>query len=542
MILALDDLPGFGRATHADSILASCDGRSEHVSCPASVEGIGRTAEGMKRATFPRAEVSRALKEYNETIGAPRAAIDNAERLAREGSLVVTTGQQPCAAFGPLYVLYKAITAVKIAREAERDLGVPVVPVFWNASEDHDIDEIATAAAPGRAGALNTLRVNLEAWRGRPVAAIGEAPDWRPAVDEWLSSLDAAHTDLLDDLRPRRDECWATWFSRGLSRVLGGEGLVLMEPHFLRPLSGDIFERVIRNCDDVQALIRASCEERADAGRACSFRSLDGPPLFVETDGMRRRVHSRDGGFVLRGLDERIALEDLVDLARREPHTFSSHASLRPIVQNALMPVLAAVLGPGEIAYHEELLRFHRSEIGAGRRMPVLWPRASLTILDGPSQSVVKRFGMELRDVIDDEAVLLKRFTPDGALAREIRAVAEAVGQKIEDLASSVLALDGTLERPLAKTIESVSRSLATFGDKVERAEATAQGFAPDRLKRLSAFVRPDGKPQERVFSAAWALSKFGPPIVEELLSSLDIHDGRHKMLTFDEGDDAHDS
>jgi bacillithiol biosynthesis cysteine-adding enzyme BshC len=543
MIEPIDGIPMFATPTAAEAVLAACDGRAEHVPFPATREGLRRTAEQMPRTTFPRAELAAILEAYNASLGAPAQALENARRIAETDALVVVTGQQPCAALGPLYVLYKAMTTVRLASDVEAELGAPTIPIFWNASEDHDLDEVAVAHAPGRGGQLLRFKADLERWRGMPIAAITPDLSWQGPMRDWLDALPRATgaDELAGAIRPAADEAWSQWFSRALSGLLGGSGLVVIEPQHLRRLSTEVMRRAIQNPEEIARLLEQSCEERADRSKPANFCPLDGPPVFVEREGFRRRVLSRGGSLTLRGTDVRLRVDELVSLATQTPEVLSSHAALRPVVQNALLPVVAQVLGPGELAYQEELYGFHRSELGAGRRMPVLWPRTSLTVLDARSVRTMERFGIPQHDLFAGEDGLLGRYVPSGSLAKEVRAAAERTRAALEHLRPSALRVDPTLERPLGKTIDSVSRAFGAFGAKLEAAEARARGFAPEKLKRLAAFVRPDGRPQERAFCVSSLLLSAGRRVVDELLGMLDIHDRRHKVVRIEGGSQSDD-
>jgi len=538
MLEPVEGIPTFGESTRADAIIAGADGRGEHVPFQANSEGITAAAREIAGLDFPRTDLAELLTSYNRAIGSAGPALENAARVARPDTLIVATGQQPLAAGGPLYVVYKALTAIKLAREAEGALGVPVVPVFWTASEDHDLEEAARASAPGRSGELVGFRADLSTWRGKPLSAVGPDPVWHDAAREWIESLPGAGEarEVGRVFAPREGEGWARWFSRAIAELLGPEGLVVIEPQSLRALAAGVFARAIRKWREVVSLIGASCDERAGPEAAASFEALGGPPVFIEREGFRRRVLERDGKLALRGEDAAFEVDQLARLAEEEPERFSSHAALRPIVQNALMPVVAQVVGPGEIAYHEELYRFHRSELGAGRRMPILWPRMSATCLDARSAGTMSRFGMRPRDVFLPEAELVARFTPSGELCRRVADSGRSAEEALARLEPEVLSLDATLRRPLEKTLDTVRRAHGTLGSKVAAAEARARGFAPEKLGALARWVRPGGKPQERVFAACSILARAGEGFPARVLAELDVFDHRHHLVRFPEG------
>jgi bacillithiol biosynthesis cysteine-adding enzyme BshC len=536
----VDGLPLFTRPTPADEIVAACDGGQPHVPHPPTADGLRAQADEMARVAFPRAEVSRLLADYSRAIGAPAEAVANAERLAEPSSLVVATGQQPCAAGGPLFVAYKALTAVRLAREAEDALGRPVVPVFWNASEDHDIDEVASAAAPGAGDRISPFRADLEPWRGRPIAVVGPDARWQGPVREWIGSLiattaTAEHPDTAGAFLPRPDESWAGWFSRVLAEMAGRHGLVVMEPQPLRRLCGPIFSRAVKRWREVDELLGRS---RADQKGGGVFGPLEGPPLFLEHDGFRRRILARGGGFVLRNADIELPAADLASLAEREPHCFSSHAVLRPLVQSSLLPVVAQVLGPGEIAYQEELYHYHASPVGAGRRMPVVWPRTSATLMSARCDRIAGRFGLAPVDLFRPAAELAERVVPKGALAEKVRETGRAAVAALDGLGPDALAVDATLERPFRKTRDTVSRAFEKFGGKLAAAEARSAGLGPEKLEQLEAWVRPGGKPQERVFGTVTAALLGGKDVFDRILEEMDVFDRRHVLIRIAERTD----
>jgi uncharacterized protein YllA (UPF0747 family) len=205
-------------------------------------------------------------------------------------------------------------------------------------------------------------------------------------------------------------------------------------------------------------------------------------------------------------------------------------------VQNALMPVVAQVVGPGEIAYHEELYRFHNSELGAGRRMPILWPRMSATCLDARAAGTMSRFGMRPEDAFLPEAELVARYTPSGELSRRVAESGRSAAEALSSLEAEVLSLDATLRRPIEKTLDTVRRAHGTLGSKVAAAEARARGFAPEKLAALARWVRPGGKPQERVFAACSILARAGEGLPARVLAELDVFDHRHRLIRLSEG------
>ncbi len=499
-----------------------------------SEEGIRRAALERAGEDLPRGELSRVLVEYQEELGAPRAALEAASRIGEEGALVVVAGQQPLPFGGPLFVLYKAWTAVALARRAESLLGRPVVPLFWNASEDHDLDEIGRVGAPGPGGERILFRAPLEKWRGRPASAIPGEREWREAALAFLDSaagyLGAGPPEAF--LAPGEGETWARWFSRILSTLLGPLGLVLVEPCRLRLQAVPLMARALERWKEVRDLLEASFrEKRAGGGGPRSFPPLEGPPLFLDDGGVRRRILAEGKDFRLKGKEGRLTLEELLSRLEERPCDFSCHAALRPLAQNTVLPVLAQVVGPGEASYMEELYRFHRSPLGAGRRMPLLWPRLSASLLDPFHGKIVERFGLAPEDLFLPLEELRAKAVPGGEKAARVRSLREGIRRDLAQAWKEVSSLAPTLEGPFRKTSDQVSRALERLEKKVAAAESEAAGFAPAKVERLARWVRPGGIPQERAFAFFPFLPLLGEDGLARVVRELDVLDFRHRVL-----------
>ena len=425
-----------------------------------------------------------------------------------------------------------------LARGGDGLLGVPVVPVFWIASEDHDLDEVASASVPGRKGELSRFRADLSPWRGRPIASVEGADSWREPARRWLESVLPAPGERsgLDVYFPREGESWTGWFARILAATFGPEGLVLLDPTVLRPPARPLFTRALRRWRAIAGDIEASANERARPEGKPNFAPLEGPPLFLEPagEGKRLRILGSEGGFILRGGEETYTVERMETLLAEEVERFSPHAVLRPVVQNALLPVVAQVLGPGELAYQEELYRFLGSEAGAGRRMPVPWPRFSATLLDRSAEKTLKRFRIAPSDIPLPEGDLLRRYTPTGGLSERVRGKAEETRASLKAVREEALALDETLERPLRKAEDAVDKALEKLAGKLQAVEAAVKGFAPGKLLRFSGWTHPGGKAQERVFSSPSIPLLAGPGAFSSLLEAVDVFDHRHQLVFLD--------
>jgi uncharacterized protein YllA (UPF0747 family) len=429
-----------------------------------------------------RARVVEVLGNYNDDIGNPHGS-DLCRKLEDPRCLVVTSGHQPGLFGGPLMVFAKAagtaLAAISIAREWDG----PVVPLFWNHSEDHDVDEIRTltimkqgsparlkAPLPRQGRSFDSLEVDadLVAYAGRVLEEIPSGGD-------------------PDVLLPRRGERFPRWTSRILIHLLHETPLLHVEPHVVAPLLGDLFERCIGEVAALGAAARAGESAVNDAGCEAQVQVTDDSQLFLRDDQGRRtrlrfdrewNLSTREGfeGSLGASLDD----ATLRRLARTRPELFSSNVLLRPVALQELFPVAAHLCGPGEIAYFAQLPELFA---WAGRPVPAVIPRPTATLL-GPE----------------------------------------------EEQARMELGLEG----------DWVLREPGTWPTQESRLEE-AKSKAHRRLRHgLAQWIWPRGRPQERLLGPVALLPRRDPVILGKMMATLEPWDMRHQALTLEEGDAPH--
>jgi hypothetical protein len=411
---------------------------------------------------------------------APSAA---AKRLADPRCAAIVTGQQPAAGGGPLYTLVKAAHAIAVA-EALTARGQPAVPVFWCASEDHDLGEAGHADLVLRSGAI--VRIPHGLGGGRQSLRFRNASLWwRPLLERCERHLGAGlGADFLRAQVPQADESMGAWLCRLLGAVFG-ERLVRIEGHRLRPLWPDRVEAAlarwpVRELAELRARLLAQ-------GAIDAFGELGEPPLFLDAASGREK------------LDAQTALK----LARERPLDLSPGAALRPVLQQAALPALAYVGGPGEIAYHA----FISPVYGAiSVSPPELLPRASLALAPSWLQRALERWEMPPEAIRADTQAPRLSEDPDPLAPR-----VAALGADIDALDREAAGRQRIGAR-VAK-LRRAQRRLEAAIQNERRHERDLPAFGP-----LRDWLFPRGEPQERVMSLFQALWDFGPGLGAELV------------------------
>lgn len=465
-----------------------------------------------------------ALAARQQALGAPPAAVENARRLCEDGVLCVVTGQQPGLLGGPLMTWHKAAGALALAREAAQATGRVVVPVFWLASEDHDLDEANTATLLDREGQPRVLSLPLAADRRSLCDIPVPAGLWQALRHEAAACLpDTPRArEALDLVLAREGEeaTLAEVHARALAALLGPAGLVVLEVRTLAPWLGPCWERLAGVGAALQEAVRASVTPLRAAGEAAPLDPRAGDlPLFVRAapGAPRQRLGVDAQGAALRdGRPLGMPLAAQAAHLAREPLCASPDVAGRVWLQDQLLPVLAYVAGPTELAYQAQLSAASRA---LGERFPLALPRPSALWADARAEEAAGAFGRTLEQVLDGAA-------PAGAVPGEaLRAQLAALEQDLAQRAQGLCALPGVgpqAARTTAQALGRVQEALARARAQVEAALDAEAGVAAGRWVRLCNQLRPRGRSQERTLAWVSLLARYGREAALAGLSALD--------------------
>jgi len=424
-------------------------------------------------------------------------------KLASGDVLAVTTGQQPGLFTGPLYTIYKALSAIALARRLETAWRVPVVPVFWVAGDDHDFAEANHAWFLDTQGDPAEIRL-----RERPPEAPLLSLAREPCGDEVRAALERLRAGTADtefkgavlawlEAAYRPDATLADAFADALQALLGDRGLVVLRAH----------DRGAKRAAAPLVL------------RGLSVTLPDGyTPVLVEASMGRDRLRAEGDGFVTRRSSERFTRALLEQIARDEPERLSPNVLLRPVVEATLLPTVAYAGGPAELEYLPAAAPLYPVVGGAERQAPV--PRWSGVLVESRVDKLLERHGLGLEDLALPPGALEARVVRE-ALPPEVAPRFSELRQALEEryalLAEAVERVDPTL----ARSVQSARNSALSGAQEIEKkllASLKRDNEALVRqIARARAAVHPRGEPQERVLTLASFLIRYGPTLIEQL-------------------------
>lgn len=492
-----------------------------------------------------RQAVAAALERYNRALGADEAVLNNIRLLGREDSLAVVAGQQPVIFTGPAYTVYKAMTAVRLARIQSQRLGRPVVPVFWIAAEDHDWQEVSWVLAPTAEGTLRyALSESLEGER-RSVGLAPMPPSVADLVEAFAAALPetefkaevaqqireaAAAAPALDPALTEGRPSLADWFARLMTWMFRGTGLIMLNASdpALRQLESEFFVQTIRDQEKVTAAFDAGCRRWEALGFAPTVEQQpDSMHLFTYAAGDRLPLMGRGNRCWVRDREAELqwSRDELLERAAAFPERFSTNVMLRPVVQGVLLPDLAVVTGPGEISYFGLFRDVYRVLDG---QMPIVYPRESFTLVEPPIARIMGKQGLTLEDVFfrleERKQELLEREDRlgIGKLFAEFRTF---FGSQYAALIEQVLKLDPHLSQVAEENRRQIAVQINKLEEKARQQHRKNCEVALKQFERLKATLVPGG-PQERAVSMLPYLAKYGPDLVQRLLAATDLSEG----------------
>jgi bacillithiol synthase len=495
-------------------------------------EAIARTAAKPR----PRREMASVIAAQQQQRKAPARAVEAAARLADPRTVAVVTGQQAGLFGGPLFTLLKALTALRLADLVARDHQVPTVAVFWIDAEDHDWDEVRACTVFDRD--LEPKTVSL------PPRA---SADPGPIANIRLDDTAAASLDDLERILPDTEFKAATVaalrqayapgtgmadaFGIWLERVLGDRGLVVYNAAdpAAKPLAATLFGRELAVPGQTARLAGAAGAELDTSGYHAQVQLQDDALAVFRLDGARRAIRHRNGDFVVG--EERFVPDRLIKAAAEQPASFSPNVLLRPVVQDSLFPTICYVPGPSELAYLGQLRAVYEH---FAVPMPLLYPRATATLVDSAALRFLTKYGVPLEALQpQDEAALndlLKSQMP-GEIDASFGDAAAAIERSMARVIASMPLLDPTLEGAARSTLTRMQHDLETLRGKTVQAAKRRNETLRRQFMHARALAFPTGHPQERVIGFVSFLNQYGPALVERLEEELPLDIGRHWIV-----------
>jgi len=495
---------------------------------PPTIQEVKKTPKALNYPRERRAQVAAILREQNAALGAGEATRENLDKFAN-GAVAVVSGQQVGLFGGPAFAIYKAVSAIQVAQELTA-AGVAAVPVFWMATEDHDLDEIRHSTW-FQAGKLTRFEMPGNGDAGQPVGRIALGPQVTEMVHEADRILTAAGGELVAGIFRESysaGETYGSAFGKLFTRLFAEQGLILLDPldAGLHRVAGDVLRKAVEQRDELNEALLARGKELDKAGYDAQVKVTARSTLIFrlgegktagKTGGARQPISFNGGKFVCG--EQTWSKEELAHAVEAEPEKFSPNALLRPVLQDFLLPTAAYIAGPAEIAYFAQAEVLYKSLLG---RMTVILPRAAFTIMDAKAEKLLRRYGLAVEDVWRGSQELRRRMETSSVpptLTKNFDKTVKESARMLAQLKKQIARLDPTLGGAVETAQRKIAFQLEKLKRKTGKAQALKAGLIAAHEEFLEALLYPHKVLQSRELCFLPFLASWGMGGLKELQS-----------------------
>ncbi|WP_301108213.1 bacillithiol biosynthesis cysteine-adding enzyme BshC [Sporosarcina sp.] len=500
--------------------------------------GYEERAKELMYRPFQREELAAVIEGYMQPYGISELAAQHIKELSSD-ALAVVGGQQAGVLTGPLYSVHKAISVILLAREQRSLLGKPVVPVFWIAGEDHDINEInhTYTAQDGKAVKRQFKQPSvLKTTASDTIYDQKEMHAYIKKIFKGYGETTYTNNLLTNVLKiAGEQQTYTEFFTALMNQLFTKHGLLFLDAAYkpLRQLESAYFSQMIENAADMAKSIYSTEQNLNSLGydKPIESEEQDANLFYVHETGrvLLKRVGEM---FVNEQIGLSFSQQEMHELAKNEPWLLSNNVATRPLMQDLVFPVLAFVGGPGEIAYWSLLKEsFHK----LGIRMPVVVPRLSITLISRQVQEALKLTDLSIRQVLDHQLPQLKKQWLDeqkdgefDALVNESRQQLEAQFDKMQ---AHLKEQDPGLLQVLNKNLQFHEQQFSYLEKMKEQSLLRKHQVQYRRYQILSEQLYPEGSLQERLYSPYFFINQFGAGFIDELMRQPYCFDGSHQLV-----------
>lgn len=505
-----------------------------------SLEMIKTLASRRVKDSYPRG-LGEAIREEYQGEELPARLERSLELLERGEAFAVVTGQQLGLFGGPLYTFYKCLSTITLAHHLTERLSHPVVPIFWMENTDSDFEEVSSINLPHRQDAPVHLSYSpMELIEGKIIALHQLNERIVPLLASLKEYLNETHHSqrvlkvLEGGYQPGLS--LTTGFHRLLKGFFGEEGLVAINPRSPAILSLTIpfWERVWERPTRLNSAIAIASRTLTDLNLPLQVPFREGvlPIFYIDEGGIRHRMSLEEEEVHLGRSGQKVSVEVVRRWAQESPEKFSPSALLRPLLQDFLLPTVAYVAGPSEIAYHcQSGALYDLLEIPH----PVVFPRLSATLVEPFVRRILERHHWTVEDALGGQEILLYQRGPSlqsfddlfHSGAAHLQAWLERISHALEETYPPV---DASLELDRAR--RKLSYQWWKLHNIVKKKLSERDEVRVRHSQLVSRHLLPQGVLQERFYSPLYYLAQYGISELErELLREYDPWNPYHLIV-----------
>ncbi|MDR6124286.1 bacillithiol biosynthesis cysteine-adding enzyme BshC [Bacillus sp. SLBN-46] len=492
---------------------------------------------------FPRREVAAHIESFMERFPTSKAVKKSIEKLRQNDSVVVIGGQQAGILTGPLYSIHKVISIIKLAEQKERQLGVPVVPVFWIAGEDHDFQEVNHVFVP--------VNQKVDKWtypeRVLQKKMVSDIELNKDVCLTWVQNIignfgETEHTNTLlqfAEEQVSRSKNFVDFFANIIMELFKDYGLLIVDSgnKDFRLIQRDFFTQQIEQHETITFSVLEQQKQIGNKGYPITIDISDqAANLFFYDQKENERIlleYNRElNRFVGKSGTASFSKEELMELVSTKPEQLSNNVVTRPLMQEWLFPTLAFIAGPGEISYWAELkLVFEHFRI----KMPPIVPRLNITFLDRSVETDISDLKLNITDILtrgtEQEKESFLSTIKDVELEEMFSKAKADLMEQYQLIEVKTEELDRGLLPMLKKNEAYLLKEINFMQSRLEDSVKFRHNLILNKYARVDLALRPDGFPQERVWNVFYYLNEYGLTFIKDIMTEAFEFDGSHKVI-----------
>jgi bacillithiol synthase len=505
-------------------------------------QDVDRLIEIQNRA-FPRELLADHIEKFMTPYPTSAKVVESLAKFKEPHSTVVIGGQQAGILTGPLYSIHKVISIIKLAEEKERQLNIPVVPIFWIAGEDHDYHEVNHLYVPHEQKLVKKVYPE-KMLQKKMVSNIDidneKCLNWAKEVLEILGEAEySQEIQTFLNVAVNHSRNYVDFFAYIIMELFKEKGLLIVDSGNadLRKIEKDIFLRQIEKHEEISRALHKQQTEISQHGFPLTIdSSLHSANLFYYEEKYNERLlleyQVESQLFVGKNNSVSFTLDELYQTANDFPERISNNVVTRPLMQELLFPTLAFIAGPGEIAYWAELKKvFEIFEM----KMPPIVPRLNLTFVERAVESDIYDLNLTIEEVLrNGTASAVDNFfasVKDAELEEQFIQMKRQVSEQYKIIEGKLTNLDRGLLPLLAKNETKLLEQIDFMKNKIEASVEQRHANTFQKFNRIENSLRPNGAPQERIWNVFYFLNKYGLTMINDLLNLTFEFDGMHKVV-----------
>jgi len=486
-----------------------------------------------------RKEISAIIKKQYSNYKISKHTQSNIASLASEKTFAIVTGQQVSLFGGPLYTIYKTITAIKLSRLLkEKYSDYNFVPIFWMEVDDHDFEEVASINIFDKENNFRTLSYDDGLEEDTNRGSVGSIK-FDSTIEFTLADLDESLRDneFKNEILVLLKECYkeGKTFKEGFKelfiKLFDEFGLVIFDPQdsAIKNILLPIFEKEINNFEThttTNVLKSAELEEIYHA--QIKVKPVN---LFYSDETGRHLIEPVEDGFRFKGKRKRLNKEELLNLLYFDPSSFSPNVLLRPICQDYILPTAAYVGGSSEVSYFAQVMPNYKFFDVVS---PIIFPRSSGTIIESHLYSIIEKYGLSLPDFYMDKNILIEKVVK---IVSEINfdelfdKSEREIKVTLNGLKENLLSIDTNLIQPIEKSIARIEQTISTLKEKSKGAEGRKHKTLITQLQKVRDAVYPNNNLQEREINFFYFANKYGLDIIKWIMNELNTNKIEHQII-----------